>query len=337
MTQPSYTPPGSSTAINAVTAYAYDGNGNLISETDPEDNTTTYGYNALGDKTSETDPQITGQSAPGQWAWTYDAAGEPLSSDRPHRRRDAEHLGTISASRRPRRRMSAAARQPSGTTTYGYDYQGDLTSAETPDGDHHHQHLRRHRRARLLPPTPTATPPRYTYNQLGEVAAVTNPDQHLRRLRLRPGQEHHQHHRLRHHRHQAGRAGRRLRRRRRPGLVDRRQPRHHDLRLRRGRADDQRGCSRSARPAAITTKFGYDAGGQPDCPTPTGNGNTTWTTYNSWNLPESQIEPPTTNLTRHAAERHLHHRLQRRRRAGHASPSPAVSQVTRHLQPVWAT
>ena len=49
VTQPSYTPPGSSAAITATTKYAYDGNGNLASVTDPEGNVTSYAYDALGD------------------------------------------------------------------------------------------------------------------------------------------------------------------------------------------------------------------------------------------------------------------------------------------------
>ena len=44
--------------------------------------------------------------------------------------------------------------------------------------------------------------------------------------------------------------------------------------------------------SAITTSFGYDAAGN-QTKYVTGNHNTWYTTYNSWNLPEAQVEPPT--------------------------------------------
>ena len=44
--------------------------------------------------------------------------------------------------------------------------------------------------------------------------------------------------------------------------------------------------------ASISTGYGYDAAGNRTSAT-SGNGNTTWTTYNPWNLPQSVIEPTT--------------------------------------------
>jgi large repetitive protein len=44
--------------------------------------------------------------------------------------------------------------------------------------------------------------------------------------------------------------------------------------------------------SSITTSYGYDAAGNRTSVTD-GNRNTTWTTYNAWNLPESVIEPAT--------------------------------------------
>jgi YD repeat-containing protein len=44
---------------------------------------------------------------------------------------------------------------------------------------------------------------------------------------------------------------------------------------------------------SITTTFGWDAAGNSTRLTD-GKGNATWTTYNTWNLPESTIEPATT-------------------------------------------
>jgi large repetitive protein len=44
--------------------------------------------------------------------------------------------------------------------------------------------------------------------------------------------------------------------------------------------------------SSITSSFGYDPAGNPTL-YQDGNGNSWWKTYNSWNLPESEIEPPT--------------------------------------------
>ena len=60
--QAAYTPPGTSSAITATTAYAYDEDGNLVSETDPRGQRHLPTYDALGDVTSVTDPQLPGQS-----------------------------------------------------------------------------------------------------------------------------------------------------------------------------------------------------------------------------------------------------------------------------------
>ena len=89
--QPSYTPPGGSTAINATTSYSYDGLGNLTQLTDPAQNVTKYAYDALGDLVSQTDPQLPGQSAPGVWSYTYDAAASS-SGQRSGRCDDARYL-----------------------------------------------------------------------------------------------------------------------------------------------------------------------------------------------------------------------------------------------------
>jgi len=45
--------------------------------------------------------------------------------------------------------------------------------------------------------------------------------------------------------------------------------------------------------SGVTTSFGYDAAGNRTLFTD-GNGNNWWRAYNSWNLPQSQVEPPTT-------------------------------------------
>jgi RHS repeat-associated protein len=47
---------------------------------------------------------------------------------------------------------------------------------------------------------------------------------------------------------------------------------------------------------AVTTSFGYDAAGNQTRYTD-GNGHQWWTTFNSWNLPQSQVEPTTAQYT----------------------------------------
>jgi len=56
-----------------VTTYAFDANGNLLSETDPLGSVTAYVYDNLGRKTSETDAET------GVTAYTYDSAGRMTS------------------------------------------------------------------------------------------------------------------------------------------------------------------------------------------------------------------------------------------------------------------
>ena len=72
---------------------------------------------------------------------------------------------------------------------------------------------------------------------------------------------------------------------------------------------------------SITTSYGYDLAGNETLYTD-GNGSKWWTTYNSWNLPECQIEPPTAaypNQPQHdkplpeLLHRHLRLDLRRRR------------------------
>ena len=155
--QAAYTPPGTSSAITATTAYAYDEDGNLVSETDPEGNVTSATYDALGDVTSVTDPQLPGQSSPGTSTYTYDADGERLSATDPlgnATRQTYDYFGNVATSTDPM----------DNTTKYAYDYLGDQTRRTRPTIGHH-QHLRPPRRAdvgdrtgpRTSPPTTTTT------------------------------------------------------------------------------------------------------------------------------------------------------------------------------------
>ena len=73
VTQPNYTPPGSSTAITAVTVKTYDKTGKLVTEQDPLTNTTHCLYDQLGDLVQTTNP------AGGTTTSTFDTNGDTLS------------------------------------------------------------------------------------------------------------------------------------------------------------------------------------------------------------------------------------------------------------------
>jgi YD repeat-containing protein len=127
VTQPSYTPPGASSALTATTRYSYNEAGNLAQVTDPAGNATTYTYDALGDLTAQTDPQLPGQSAPGQWTYTYDAAGEQLSATSPLSEKTQATWNYF-------REQATATDALNSTAHYSYDYLGDQTQVTTPDG-----------------------------------------------------------------------------------------------------------------------------------------------------------------------------------------------------------
>ncbi|QES10330.1 DNRLRE domain-containing protein [Streptomyces venezuelae] len=58
VTLPDYTPPGAATAITATSRTAYDGLGRTVSRTDPLGRTTSYAYDQLGNLVSVTDPAV---------------------------------------------------------------------------------------------------------------------------------------------------------------------------------------------------------------------------------------------------------------------------------------
>ena len=300
VTQPSYTPPGSSTAITATTSYGYDEDGNLTSVTDPEDNTTSYGYDALGDVTSVTDPQLTGQSAPGVWAYTYDSDGEQLSATSPagaETQATYDDFGDLATSTQDIRSSSGTAYD---TTSYSYDYLGDplttttpdgvvttdtydalgeLTSAENGAGDTtSYAYNYAGQLAEVINPDGTSAD--YGYNGTGELASVTDYGASAEQGELPPVLS-------------ASSYG-------------------YDPSGNQTSATDPDGYTTTSAynaageltsqsvpvssSASDTTSYGYDPAGNQTSVTD-GRGNTTWTTYNSWNLPGSVIEPATATAT----------------------------------------
>jgi YD repeat-containing protein len=174
-TLPSYTPPGSSTAItNATTTWKYDGDGNVSQVTDPLTYTTKYLYDQLGDLAQATDPNT------GTTHTLYDANGQALSTTDPtgaQTQATYDYLGrqltATALERYPNTTSStttysyaASASNPDGAflastttqdgvaTTYGYDNVGETTSVKDGAGN------------------TTA----YAYDLQGRQTTVTNPD-----------------------------------------------------------------------------------------------------------------------------------------------------------------
>ncbi len=297
--QPSYTPPGSSAAITATTKYAYDGNGNLLSVTDPEGNTTSYTYDALGDLTSETDPQLTGQSAPGVWTYTYDNDGEQLSAISPtgaETQATYDNFGDQATTTQDIRTSSGTTYD---TTSYTYDYLGDPLTATTPDGvvsTDTYDHLGELASAADSLGNTTS----YAYNYAGQLSTVTNPDGTSDSYGYNPAGE----------LTSATAYGTAPPPQVPPVLATRAYG--YDPSGNQTSVTDPDGVTTSSTynaagqvtgkvqpitsSSSATTNYGYDPAGNQTSVTDA-RGNTTWTTYNSWNLPESVIKPATATAT----------------------------------------
>jgi RHS repeat-associated protein len=295
VTQPSYTPPGSSAAISAVTSYAYDPDGNLTSETDPAGDSVCYTYDALGDALTQTYPAASCQSAPGQWSWTYDASGEPLTQTDPTGAVTTATWGYFGEQDTSTQEVATSSGTANQTTSYAYNYLGDPVKVTTPDGI---TTTSTYNAAGDLSSTTDAygNTTSYTYNYLGEVSQVTNPDKTSDTDTYDPagwltgtaeyGPPP-----------SSGSA---------PELDSQSYGYNDDGDLTSATDGDGYTYKWVYNPAgqvtsqvqpvsassSITTDYGYDGAGNETAYTD-GNGNTTWTTYNSWNLPQSVIEPPT--------------------------------------------
>jgi RHS repeat-associated protein len=293
VTQPSYTQPGSSTAIAATTSYGYDEDGNLTSvtypsATNPASNVTQYTYDALGDVTSMTQPQLPGQSAPGTWTYTYDADGEQLTATDP--------LGNTSHATYDYFGRLASSTDPLGNVTgYAYDDLGDLTQESTPDGavtTNTYDDLGE----LTSSANGTGDTSSYQYDYAGQLAYAYNPDGNFSQYGYdeagnltsvadygaAP----------------AGQASAELRSESFGYDPD------GDLTSVKDWDGNTTGYAYNAAgeltsqlqpvssSSSITTSYGYDPAGNQTAVTG-GNQNATWTTYNPWNLPESVIEPAT--------------------------------------------
>jgi RHS repeat-associated protein len=288
-TLPNYTPPGGSTSIVATTVYTYDEVGNLTQVSDPLNHLTTYVYTQQGDlaKVTAADGGVTHH--------VYDANGERLSSTGPtgaEVQATYDHLGrTLTTSELERypspttstttNSYASSTSNPGGSwlassttqdgvvTRYGYNAAGETTS--TTDGAGNVTSYRYDFLGRSNGTTaPDNTSTTVVFDQSGSPVAVTDKDA--------------------------------------AGAVVRTTTATYDNVGNLLSATDGRGytttfvydasgsLTQEVQPVTattgITTSFGYDAAGNRTRFTD-GRGNAWLTTYNTWNLPESVVEPAT--------------------------------------------
>jgi large repetitive protein len=287
---PRYTPPGSSTAINATATHTYNSLGQVVADIDPLGNRTTYTYDQLGRQATVTraDGTVTHH--------TYDADGDLLATTDPT---GAQTQTTYDYLRR-RVTTTQVERQPTPaayTTTYGYDDDpatgtggGWLKVSTSPAGvraTDTHDNL-----GELTAGTNGAgNITGYAYNLVGDLTTVTNPDGTSTVATFD----------------QAGRVTA-VSDRDSTGATLRTRTAAYDNDGRAITTTDGRGTTETfgyddagrlvaqstpiAGSTVTTVLFGYDAAGNQTRFTD-GRGNAFLTSYNSWNLAESTIEPAT--------------------------------------------
>ncbi|GAA2332444.1 LamG-like jellyroll fold domain-containing protein [Dactylosporangium salmoneum] len=285
-TAPSYTPPGSTTPIVPVTTRAYDQTGQLIKVTDALNHDTTYAYDQLG-RVSKTVAADTGVTR-----FTYDLNGDQLSVIDP--------TGAV--------------------TTHTYDYlsrKSTTSQVVRQDSNHYDTLFEYGTNGKLSKQTsPTGVTQQFTYNAAGEVVTskdganntttttydaagrpvkTTLADNSYTSNTYDPGGHPVQTQRFG----PSGgtalttisqaydRAG---------NIMSRTDARSHTTTFAYDAAGKLTSETQPVDGVAannIVTSFGYDVAGNRTRFTD-GRGNAFITTYNVWNLPESQIEPSTT-------------------------------------------
>ncbi|MBY8885843.1 DUF3990 domain-containing protein [Streptomyces sp. PTM05] len=294
-TLPSYTPPGSSTAIaDATTSWTYDGDGNVTKSTDPLQNSTSYLYDQLGDTAQTTDPSggvtHTVYDANGealavtdpvgaQTQATYDYLGRPLTSTSLERYPSTAAYTTTNSYTaspvNPGGAFLASSTSPDGTSTsYGYDNVGEKT--ESTDGAGNTTRYTYDLQGRPTGTTlPDGTSRTVAYDQLGDPVEVTSLDTDGSTVLSSQSATYDAD----------------------GNLMSATDPDTHTTTYTRNALGE---VVSEVQPVdashSITTSFGYDASGNGTRYTD-GRGNATYYTYNSWNLPESTIEPSVSTST----------------------------------------
>ncbi|HWH01888.1 MAG TPA: LamG-like jellyroll fold domain-containing protein, partial [Pilimelia sp.] len=301
---PSYIPPGGTTPINPVLQYAYDAVGQLVSEKDALDNETTYVYDQFGREARTVAPDggvtktaytlngdVTAQVDPtgAKVLQTYDYLGRTLTSTEVVRQTGANHTTTLSYGSDGSSPWPVSVTSPKGVVTqFTYNAVGEQTGVTDGAGN----------------------TTRADYDHAGRPVRVIDPDHHARVMRYdaagRPTA-------LEEYRYtgapgttppESPAAGEEDA----PYALLRTQSRAYDRDSNVVSSTNARGVTTTfaydamgrlktqvepiSGSDSITTTFGYDVAGQRTRVTD-GRGNRFVTTYNSWGLPESQIEPST--------------------------------------------
>ncbi|WP_414169926.1 LamG-like jellyroll fold domain-containing protein [Streptoverticillium reticulum] len=294
-TLPNYTPPGSSAPIaGATTTWTYDGIGNVTQVTDPLQHTDQYVYDQLGDVAQVTDARK------GVTRSVYDANGEALSVTTPSGAQTqatydfmGRKLTTSVLDRFPNpvtstttHSYAASAANPGGaflastttqngvTTSYGYNHAGETTQVTDGAGNTTETtyDLEGHKVAVKLPDGTRNT---VSYNQLGNPVQAQSLDTDGQTVLATRSATY-------------SAAGQ---------LMSSTDANQHTTTFTRDALGQVTGEVQPVDAAhSITTSFGYDAAGHRTRFTD-GRGNARYYTFNSWNLPESVIEPAVSTST----------------------------------------
>jgi RHS repeat-associated protein len=292
-TLPSYTQPGGSTPVSGTSTTTYNALGQVTAQTDPLGNTTHYSYDQLGDRTGQTDPgggvtttaydadgEVLTQTGPtgAQSTATYDYLGRQLTGTDVERYPSPASYTTTTS-------YTATATNPSGTwkssvtspdgvaTSYGYDAAGETT--QVTDG--------------------AGNITRFSFDPLGRQTAAVNPDGTSATVTYDPAGNQVAQSSL-------DASGHTLATETAAFNGDGQQLSTTDA-LGNTTAytyDAAGSLTAETQPvsssAGIITSFGFDAAGNQTRYTD-GNGRNWITTYNSWNLPGSQVEPTTSQYS----------------------------------------
>jgi RHS repeat-associated protein len=278
---PSYTPPGGTT-ITAVSHTAYTVLGQVATSIDAVGDQTSYVYDQLGDVATVTDPNG------GVTHYTYDTNGDRLTSTDPsggQTQATYDYLGRMLTSTAVVRQTSASY-----TTTYGFNAAGFRSSMVSPAGvSTGYAFNAAGEPTQLTDGAGNTTTMRY--DALGRVVATVPPDKTSATVTYDQAGR------------QTGTADLDA-----TGAVLRTTSVSYDADGQPLASTDPNGATSTftytptgwlagetqpvTTSSSIVTSFGYDAAGNRTRFTD-GRGNPFITTYNSWNLPESSIEPAT--------------------------------------------
>jgi YD repeat-containing protein len=170
--------------VNPTTVTSYDGDGNVLTVTDPNGNVTTYTYDAAGREVSELDPNPTNGTASGGplTTYAYDAAGnvssvtDPLSHTTDY---DYDALGRQTEVMQPTIYDIVTASNVNSTTLTAYDGNTNVLSVTDPNGNEtDYAYDQFGNMITMTQPSPDGILARpiasYTYDNLGDELSMTD-------------------------------------------------------------------------------------------------------------------------------------------------------------------